>query len=153
MVRIKYGAICEVPLFNGDEEEISNILKTYQSVAIIGLSNNEEKPSYRVGEYLKGNGFRIYPVNPGYEEIFGEKCYKSLSDISDPIEIVDIFRKPSAVKGIVEEAIGIGAKVVWMQSGVVNNDAASIAKEAGLKVVMDRCMMAEHRRIKGSANP
>ena len=139
--------VCEIPLYNEDTEEIDRILDSYRNVAIIGLSNNKEKPSYMVGDYLKRHGFRIYPVNPRYETILDERCYPDLLSISDQIDIVDIFRKPAAIPQIVEDAIGCGARVIWMQSGIVNNQAAQRAKEAGLRVIMSRCMMMEHKRF------
>ena len=139
--------VCEIPLDNADNQEIKDILNRYLEVAIIGLSNNEEKPSYQVAKYLKEHGFRIYPVNPRYQEILGEACYPSLSDIPHPIEIVDIFRKPSVIPEIVAQAIQCKAAVVWMQSGIVNNEAAQMARDAGLRVVMSKCMMAEHKRL------
>lgn len=143
----KMARVCEIPLDNSDNQEIKDILNQYRKVAVIGLSNNEEKPSHQVGKYLKENGFKIYPVNPGYKKILGETCYPSLLEIPHPIEIVDIFRKPSVIPEIVAQAIQCKAAVVWMQSGIVNNEAAQMARDAGLRVVMDRCMMAEHKRL------
>ena len=137
---------CELPLENADDHEVDRILSRYNRVAVIGLSNNHEKPSYQVAQYLKVHGFKIYPVNPGYEHILGEPCYPSLLDIPHTIEIVDIFRKPSAVPEIVEDAIRCGARVIWMQAGIVNNEAAKMARDAGLQVVMSKCMMVEHKR-------
>jgi predicted CoA-binding protein len=139
--------VCEIPIDNVDDPEIKEILDKYSHIAIIGLSSNEEKPSYQVAKYLMEHNYSIYPVNPKYEEILGVKCYPNLSVIPDPIEIVDIFRKPSAVPEIVEDAIKCGARVIWMQLGIVNNQAAQRAKEAGLKVVMSKCMMVEHKRL------
>ena len=139
--------VCEIPLDNADDPEIKDILDKYSHIAIIGLSNNGEKPSYQVAKYLKEHNYIIYPVNPRYENILGERCYPNLFTIPDPIEIVDIFRKPAAIPEIVEDAIKCRAKVIWMQLGIVNNQAAQRAREAGLKVVMSKCMMVEHKRL------
>ncbi len=122
---------------------IEEILKKYRTVAIVGLSNKPYRDSYIVARYLKEHGYRIIPVNPGFEEILGEKCYPSLLDVPEEIEIVDIFRRPEFVEEVVDQAIKKGAKVVWMQLGVVNPVAAEKALKAGLQVVMDRCMKIE----------
>jgi predicted CoA-binding protein len=125
-------------------EEIKAILRNYHVVAVVGLSPKPERPSFQVAQYLKKHGYRIVPVNPGQKEILGEKCYPSLKDIPFPIEVVDIFRNVEAIPGIVDEAIAVGAKVVWMQQGLAEPDSARKAREAGLKVVMDRCMKIDH---------
>ena len=124
------------------------ILKAYRKVAVVGLSPKPDRPSHRVASYLKEQGYRIIPVNTYAEEILGETCYPHLSSIPEPVDVVDIFRRSEAVLPIVEEAIKIGAKAVWMQEGVINEEAASLAKEAGLLVVMDRCMLKEHRKLR-----
>ena len=111
---------------------------------MVGLSGDPNRPSYRVASYLQGHGYRIVPVNPGCGEILGEKCYASLRDIPFPVEIVDIFRKVEAIPAIVADAIAVGAKVVWMQQGLEDPDSARRAEQAGLRVVMDRCMKIEH---------
>ena len=121
-------------------------------MAVVGLSRNPAKDSYGVAQYLQSEGYRIIPVNPFADEILGEKCYKSLLDIPETIEIVDIFRPSEDVPAIVEEAIELknrlgDPKVIWMQLGIVNEEAARRAKEAGFTVVMDRCMMREHMRL------
>jgi len=139
--------VCELPLENADDEEIRDILGRFRSVAVVGISGSEEKPSHQVARYLKEHGYIVYPVNPRYTSILGGHCYPSLLEIPDPVEIVDIFRRPSAVPDIVEDAISCGARVIWMQQGIVNNEAAQRARDAGLRVVMDRCMMVEHRRL------
>jgi uncharacterized protein len=126
------------------EAEITEILRTYRVVAVVGLSSDPDRPSYRVAQYLQKHGYRIVPVNPGCQEVLGEKCYASLKDIPFPVEIVDIFRKVEAIPAIVDEAIALGAKVVWMQQGLEEPQAARRAKEAGLRVVMDRCLKIEH---------
>ena len=124
--------------------EITEILRNYRVVAVVGLSNNPNRPSYQVAQYLQEHGFRIVPVNPGCQEILGERCYAGLRDIPFPVEIVDIFRKVEAIPTIVDEAIAVGAKVVWMQQGLEEPHAARRAKQAGLRVVMDRCLKIEH---------
>jgi predicted CoA-binding protein len=115
-------------------------------VAVVGLSAKPDRPSYQVAQYLQEHGYRIIPVNPGCQEILGEKCYASLKDIPFPVEVVDIFRKVDAIPAIVAEAIRVKAKAVWMQQGLEEPVSARQAKEAGLQVVMDRCMKIEHAR-------
>ncbi len=128
-------------------EEIKAILQDCKVVAVVGLSPKPERPSFRVAHYLKEHGYRIVPVNPGQKEILGEKCYPNLKEIPFPIEVVDIFRNVEAIPAIVDEAITIGAKVVWMQQGLVEHASAQKAKEAGLQVVMDRCMKVDHAQL------
>jgi uncharacterized protein len=126
------------------EAEITEILRTYRVVVVVGLSSDPYRPSYQVAQYLQEHGYHIVPVNPGCREVLGEKCYASLRDIPFPVEIVDIFRKVEAIPGIVDDAITLGAKVVWMQQGLVEPQAAHRAEQAGLRVVMDRCLKIEH---------
>jgi predicted CoA-binding protein len=128
------------------DAEITEILKNYRAVAVVGLSADPSRPSYRVAHYLQEHGYRIVPVNPGCQEILGARCYASLRDIPFPVEVVDIFRKVEAIPGIVKDAIAVGAKVVWMQQGLEEPHSARQAREAGLRVVMDRCMKVEHGR-------
>lgn len=125
----------------------AEILKKYRRVAVVGASVNPERPSYQVASYLIEHGYDVIPVNPGVREILGRVVYPDLSAIPGGVEVVDIFRRPEDVPPIVEEAIKIGARVVWMQEGIVNEAAASRAREAGLTVVMDRCMKKEHARL------
>jgi len=127
------------------EEE--DILKTCKTVAVVGLSPKPNRPSYMVASYLKENGYTIIPVNHRAGEILGETCYPRLSSIPGSVDVVDIFRRPEEVPAIVEDAIKIGAKAVWMQEGVINEEAAARARGAGLLVVMDRCMLKEHRKL------
>jgi predicted CoA-binding protein len=122
----------------------TRILKEYRTVAVVGASANPERPSYRVFSYLAEQGYHVIPVNPHEREILGVTCYPDLSSIPEKVEVVDIFRKSEEVMPIVEEAIKIGAKVVWMQEGVINEAAAAKARNAGLLVVMDKCMRKEH---------
>jgi predicted CoA-binding protein len=126
------------------------ILERYSNVAMVGLSSNPYRPSHFAAMYLLAEGYNVIPVNPREAEILGRKCYASVKEIPGPIEIVDIFRPPEAVPPIVEEAIEIGAKVVWMQFEVIHYGAARRAREAGLEVVMDQCMKVEHARFFGA---
>jgi hypothetical protein len=130
----------------GLEEEI---LSTYKTVAMVGLSSNPERPSHRVARYLKEQGYRVIPVNPRETEVLGEKAYPDLCAVPDPIEVVDIFREAKAVPRVVAQAMYVGARAVWMQEGIVHEAAAARARRAGMAVVMDHCMMKEHRRIMG----
>jgi predicted CoA-binding protein len=126
------------------------IFEDSKVIAVVGLSANPERPSYRVASYLKGNGYTIIPVNPSIESTLDEKSYPDLSSIPVAVDVVDIFRKPEDVLPIVEDAVKIGAKTVWLQEGVVNEEAAEFARNAGLRVVMDRCMLKEHQRVYNS---
>ncbi len=135
-----------------DEDKILSILKESKTVAVVGISDKPERDSYRVANYLRENGYEILPVNPGIEQWEGLKSYKGLMDIpgDKKVDIVDIFRKSDAVVPIVQEAVKIHPKTVWMQEGVINEEAASLAKKNSILVVMDRCMMKEHARISTS---
>ena len=132
---------------NAGTEKIASIFKQYRTIAVVGLSEDPGRPSHQVAAYLQSHGYRIIPVNPQCQEVLGEKCYASLKDIPEPVEVVDIFRKAEAIPGIVEEAIAVGAKVIWMQLGLEHPQAAAQAQAAGLQVVMDRCMKIEHARL------
>ncbi len=127
----------------------SDILESYRVVAIVGLSPNEERDSFRVAKYLKEHGYKIIPVNPMAPEVLGQKCYPDLASVPENVEIVDIFRRASDVPPIVEQAIKIGAKAVWMQEGIINEDAALMARQAGMAVVMDRCIRKVHEEMAG----
>ncbi len=131
------------------EEEIKKILSNSKTVAVVGISPKEDRASHIVASYLKSKGYHIIPVRPDGEEILGEKVYHSLAEIPREIEVelVDIFRKSEDVPPIVDEAIRRGAKVVWMQEGVIHHEAGEKAQKAGLKVVMDRCMKKEHQKL------
>ena len=131
------------------DKDMKEILLSIKTIASVGLSSSDEKESYWIVSYLKEQGYRIIPVNPTATEILGEKVYASLSDIPDKVDVVQVFRKSEDVPPVVEEAIKIGAKVVWMQEGIVNEEAAQKAREAGLQVVMNACMRATHRRLIG----
>ncbi|MBI5123726.1 CoA-binding protein [Candidatus Roizmanbacteria bacterium] len=121
--------------------------KKIKTIAIVGLSDKPDRPSYKVGKYLLGKGFKIFPVNPNIDNFLGIKSYKTLSEINEKIDIVDIFRKSENVEPIVDEAIKIGAKTIWMQEGVVNEKAAAKARYAGLTVVMNVCIMKKHKQV------
>jgi predicted CoA-binding protein len=125
---------------NPSDEKIREILSQSTTIAVVGLSINPSRSSYGVANYLKSKNYRIIPVNPRYPKVLGEKSYPSLSDVPEKVDVIDIFRRPEYVPPIVDEAIKIKARVIWMQSGIVNYEAAQKAKEAGLVVVMDRCM-------------
>jgi len=126
---------------------IAEILKMAQTIAVVGLSPKRYRPSYGVAEYLQKAGYRVIPVNPLEAELLGERCYPDLEAIPEAVDIVDIFRRSEFVPRIVEAAICKGAKVIWMQEGVVHEDAARRAQAAGLLVVMDRCILKDHRRM------
>jgi hypothetical protein len=126
---------------------IPEILKSTHTIAVVGLSNNPMRPSNGVGEYLVRAGYRVIPVNPNETEVLGEKSYARLEDVPEKIDLVDVFRRPEFVPEIVESAIRIGAKTVWMQEEVVHDAAAERARSAGLNVVMDRCILKEHRKM------
>ncbi|MFC1493170.1 CoA-binding protein [candidate division KSB1 bacterium] len=135
---------CEFPADNASDTQVKNILEKYKKVAVVGLSSNPEKDSYRVAEYLLNNGYQVIPLNPKSDEILGEKVYRTLKDIPEPVEIVCLFRPPDQVPPFVDDAIDIKAKVVWMQLGIANNEAAEKARNAGLEVVMNKCIKIEH---------
>ena len=126
---------------------IPELLAHARTIAVVGLSGKRYRASHGVAEYLQRAGFRIIPVNPRESEVLGEKAYPDLDAVPEPVDIVDIFRRPEFVPEIVEAAIRKGAKAVWMQEGVIHEDAARRAREAGLDVVMDRCILKEHRRL------
>ncbi|HEU0296420.1 MAG TPA: CoA-binding protein [Anaerolineales bacterium] len=132
------------------DKEMKDILLSAKTIASVGLSSNQEKESYWIVSYLKEQGYRIIPVNPTATEILGEKAYPDLSSIPEQVDVVQVFRKPEDVPPVVDEAIKIGAKVVWMQEGISHQEAAQKARDAGLQVVMDACMRATHRRLIGA---
>jgi len=131
-----------------DQDELmKEILESAETIASVGLSGNEEKASHWIGVYLMGERYRVIPVNPTTDKILGEKSYPDLESIPEKVDVVQIFRRPEDIPPIVESAIKIGAKAIWMQEGIVNEEAAQMAREAGLKVVMDACMRATHQRL------
>lgn len=128
---------------------LRRILEESRTVAVVGLSANWHRPSYFAAKYLQDHGYRVIPVNPAYPEILGERCYPSLADIPDPVDVVDCFRRSEEIPALAEQAIAIGARVLWLQLGVIHLEAARRAHEAGLEVVMDRCMKIEYARLFG----
>jgi len=127
---------------------IEEMLREAKVIAVVGLSPREDRPSNEVAKYLQEQGYRIVPVNPDVSEVLGEKAYPDLRSIPEPVDLVDIFRRPKDVGPVVDQAVEIGAKAVWMQLGIVNEEAATVAREAGLGVVIDRCTLIEHKRMK-----
>jgi hypothetical protein len=128
------------------DSEIKEIL-SMKNVAVVGMSKNPEKDAHQIPRYLMNNGYNVIPVNPTADEILGKKCYKNLRDVPDNVDIVDVFRPSEDVPPVVKDAIAKGVKVVWMQLGISNNEAAKEASEKGIKVVYNRCMLQEHRRL------
>ena len=129
-------------------DPIGDILRKYRMIAVVGLSSNPMRPSHGVASYIQSAGYRIIPVNPNEREVLGEKSYARVEDVPEKIEIVDIFRRPADVPPAVDGAIHAGAKVVWMQLGIVNEEAAEKARAAGIIVVMDACILVEHKKRK-----
>jgi uncharacterized protein len=121
-----------------------------RTIAVIGLSENPAKPSHYVSEYMQRHGYKIYPVNPSIAEVLGEKSYASLTELPVKPDVVNVFRLPGVIPAIVDEMLALGLKSLWVQQGIVNVDAAQRAEEGGIKVVMDRCIMVEHRRREGA---
>jgi len=135
-----------------DIQTLRRVLTENRTIAVVGLSAKWYRPSYFAAKYLLDHGYRVIPVNPGQDSILGQTCYPSVSAIPEPIDVVDIFRRPGDVPPIVDEAIAVGARAVWMQIGVVHEQAAEKAQDAGLDVVMDRCMKIEYARLFGGLN-
>ena len=131
---------------------LRRILVSSRSLAIVGISANWYRPSYFAAKYMQDHGYRIYPVNPNYTEVLGERCYPDVESIPEPVDIVDCFRKPGEIVPLARSAVAKGAKVLWMQLGIRNDDAAAIALAGGLDVVADRCVKIEHARILGGLN-
>jgi predicted CoA-binding protein len=127
-------------------DPITQLLQTSRTIAVVGLSSKRSRPSFGVSQYLQSVGYRVIPVNPNESEVLGEKSYASLDDVPEKVDIVDIFRRSELVSEVVEAAVRIGARAVWMQEGVVNEEAAARARAAGLLVMMDHCILKEHRR-------
>jgi predicted CoA-binding protein len=131
---------------------LRRVLQQTRRIAVVGLSANWSRPSYFAAKYMQARGYTIVPVNPAYEEVLGEKCYPNLRDIPGPVDMVDVFRKPEDVGPIVDDAIAIGARCLWLQLGVIVPEAAARAEAAGLDVVMDRCVKIEYARLFGGLN-
>ncbi|MCB1914522.1 MAG: CoA-binding protein [Rhodocyclaceae bacterium] len=132
-----------------DIQGLRRVLSEDRVIAVVGLSAHWYRPSYFAAKYMQERGYRIVPVNPTYDEVLGERCYPSLRDVPEPIDMVDVFRKPADVMPVVEDAIAIGARTLWLQLGVINQQAVARAEEAGLRVVMDRCVKIEYGRLFG----
>jgi predicted CoA-binding protein len=135
-----------------DIKDLRRILNDYKRVAMVGLSDDWSRPSNFAAKYLLDHGFEVIPVNPKYPEILGQKCYSDLRDIPEPVDIVDLFQRVERIPPFVDQAIEIGAKVVWMQLGIIHKEAAQKARDAGLEVVQDRCMKIEYARLFGGLN-
>jgi predicted CoA-binding protein len=135
-----------------DIQTLRRVLAESKVVAVVGLSANWFRPSYFAAKYIQEHGYRIFPVNPAYDNVLGERCYASLSEIPEPVDIVDVFRKSADVPPIADEAIAIGAKTLWLQIGVTHQESETKARAAGLDVVVDRCMKIEHARLFGGLN-
>jgi predicted CoA-binding protein len=135
-----------------DISGLRRILTRYRTIAVVGISANWFRPSYFAAKYMQDHGYRVIPVNPNYAEVLGEKCYPALAAIPEPVDIVDCFRRPGEMVPLARDAVAIGAKVLWMQLGIRNDEAAAIAADAGLEVVMNRCVKIEHARILGGLN-
>lgn len=138
---------CELPDFNPPAGEIREILNRCRTIAIVGISPKEQRDSNMVARYLREKGFIIVPVNPGQKEILGEKCYKSLREIPCRPDMVNLFLNPERIPPVVDQAIAINTGVIWMQLGIVHNQAAEKAREKGIKVVMNKCIKTEHERL------
>lgn len=135
-----------------DINTLRRILRECRTLAVVGLSANWHRPSNFAAKYMQEHGYRVIPVNPQYREVLGEKCYASLRDIPHPVDMVDVFRKTDDVLPVAEDAVAIGAKVLWQQLGVRNEAAAALARDRGLETVMDRCVKIEHGRLFGGLN-
>lgn len=138
---------CQLPDACVADEEIAAILENAKTIAIVGISHKEERDSYKVAKYLQEHGYRVIPVNPKYAEVLGETCYATLQAVPEHIDIADVFRNVEALPGVVDDAIAAGAACVWMQLGLVHNEAAAKARSAGLKVVMNKCTKIEHHKL------
>ena len=132
-----------------DSDKVRRILRKHKTLAVVGLSAQWHRPSFFAAKYMQEHGYRVIPVNPQYVEVLGEKCYKSLRDIPEPVDIVDCFRKSAEIPALAADAVAIGAKVLWMQLGVHNDAARATAEAAGLEVVENRCVKIEHGRFFG----
>jgi len=132
--------------YESNMDVVAKILRSARTIAVVGLSSNPMRASHEVAEYLKNAGYRIIPVNPNEKEVLGERAYARLEDVPEPVDIVDVFRRAEEVPAVAESAVGIGAKVLWMQLGIENAEAAEKARAAGLVVVEDSCLMVEHKR-------
>ncbi|MBI3582044.1 MAG: CoA-binding protein [Nitrospinae bacterium] len=142
---------CEVPSLGNDDELARKIVLSYRTVAVVGISEKEDRDSHRVAAYLKNHGFRIVPVNPQRDEVLGEKCYARLAEIPFRVDVVDVFRKPSALPALADEIIAAKPRAAWFQLGVVNNEAAKKIADAGIEVIQNKCIKIEHARYSAEA--
>ncbi len=140
------------PKYDSDIPKLRRILEDYRTIAIVGLSKNWQRPSNFAAKYLQEHGYKVIPVNPVYDEVLGETCYPSLADIPEPVDVVDCFRAAEEIPELAKQAININAKVLWTQLEIIHYEAADMATNAGLEVVMDRCMKIEHARFYGGLN-
>jgi predicted CoA-binding protein len=129
------------------DDELRALLQRTRTIAVVGLSDKPDRPSYHVAGYLIGQGYRVIPVNPGLTEVLGLRCFPELRDIPEAVDMVDVFRRSEAVPAIAADAVAIGAQSLWLQEGVIHEEAAAAARAGGLQVVMDRCILKEHRRL------
>ena len=129
------------------DAELRELIESARTIAVVGLSPKEYRDSHRVARYLQRQGYRVIPVNPNASEILGERCYERLTQIDEPVDIVDVFRRPEFVPDVARDAVEIGAGTLWMQVEIVNDTAADIAEAGGVSVVMDRCLMVDHNRL------
>ncbi len=139
--------MAEVRTWN--DNALRDLLESARVIAVVGMSDNPSRASYQIGRYLKRMGYTVYPVNPTLTEIEGDKVYATLADVPEPIDIVDVFRRPEFLSGVVDEALVVGAKAVWAQLGISDEDAARKAAAAGVPIVMDRCIKVDHARLLG----
>jgi predicted CoA-binding protein len=133
-----------------DEEEMIRRMLSAQRIAIVGLSDDRSRPSYQIGEYLIGQGKTVLPVNPNHATVRGLKCFASLADVPGPIDLVNVFRRPQFCADVTREAIAAGAKGMWLQSGITNDESARLSRHAGIDFVQDRCILVEHMRRRGA---
>lgn len=129
------------------DDQLADIYRSTGTIAVVGASADDSKPAHRIPAYLQSQGFRIIPVNPGSDEVLGEQAVDSLTDITEPVDVVDVFRPSEETPDLAREAVAIGARVLWLQTGIESDEAADIARDGGLAVVMDTCMGATYRRL------
>lgn len=132
------------------DQNLRELLQKTRTIAVVGISSDPGKPSHYVAAYMQAHGYRVIPVNPRYPEVLGERCYPSLQAIPDKVDMVDVFRRAEDCPAIAEQAVAIGADSLWLQLGIANGEAEATARQAGLQVVMDACLMVEHRRLLGA---
>lgn len=142
------NTVCELPDANPPSEEIQDILGRCRRIAVVGISPKASRDSNRVARYLLDQGYQIIPINPGQTEILGQTCYRTLADIPFGVDMANLFLTPTRIPAVVDQAIHKGIPVIWMQVGVVHNEAAQKAREAGIQVVMNRCIMQEHKKMR-----